>query len=646
MSDVTRIVDTVFKVTGVAAAASGMRTMAGAARSAGGAVAGLVRTATSLPALLGAGIAAMGVAGLASLHSEAEDTSNVLAGMFSTFGVSSDFNQGLTMAQQTMNDIVAAAGPLPGEAQQYIDTFQAGFANFQARFGTDVHAAMEFSNQLTAVASSLNVPAQEISSGIARLTASRGGAGEMIPMWRRILPYVNAYRTSMHQSVLDTHSFNALSQQQRINLLANTTHTRAMRDMIQHASGSWSAMSGALASSGKMMARMATEPLFEAAKSSLQGLNDLLVDSNGQMTQFARGIVDAGRGISGGLIGEFQRLVSGAAGGHTSRVLQTRTAPEFAPLFSAIGRTGGGFERLAHAVDAAGGFLTSLGAAALPGVISGLTSLTDGFTSFLTNASRPLEGAFTTIENVLSGPLGSAFGDIVDVTGGLLKDGLTALGTDLGELAHTVANATLTISDWAHGMSDWLNKTLGISTGGFHGTAHEFFSDVADTIRSVAGTTIMGHAGGAGNWTGLNGPSHHSTAAFNEMMAQINVLTHGIRGATGHDVGVPALTVAASTATEELGNLGASAHGWGSEFAEHAAHLREERRRRQAAGAPGGRGGAGTVNDFRHSRFDISQKFAEGYSADRIAIAFAHDLEHVAEHRLQGNLDHAMTVNR
>lgn len=42
-----------------------------------------------------------------------------------------------------------------------------------------------------------------------------------------------------------------------------------------------------------------------------------------------------------------------------------------------------------------------------------------------------------------------------------------------------------------------------------------------------------------------------------------------------------------------------------------------------------------TTQDFRYSRFDITQKFAEGFDPDRIASAFASDLEAMASQRLQ-----------
>jgi hypothetical protein len=40
-------------------------------------------------------------------------------------------------------------------------------------------------------------------------------------------------------------------------------------------------------------------------------------------------------------------------------------------------------------------------------------------------------------------------------------------------------------------------------------------------------------------------------------------------------------------------------------------------------------------NDFRGSRFDITQKFSEGFDPDRIALAFSSDLAALGERKLQ-----------
>lgn len=50
------------------------------------------------------------------------------------------------------------------------------------------------------------------------------------------------------------------------------------------------------------------------------------------------------------------------------------------------------------------------------------------------------------------------------------------------------------------------------------------------------------------------------------------------------------------------------------------------------------KGGGGTTFDFRGSRFNIEQKFAEGFDPDRIATAFSRDIGELAERRTQSNL--------
>jgi hypothetical protein len=42
--------------------------------------------------------------------------------------------------------------------------------------------------------------------------------------------------------------------------------------------------------------------------------------------------------------------------------------------------------------------------------------------------------------------------------------------------------------------------------------------------------------------------------------------------------------------------------------------------------------------DFRYSRFDITQRFAEGFDPDRVASAFAEDIASLAENRVQSNV--------
>jgi hypothetical protein len=61
-------------------------------------------------------------------------------------------------------------------------------------------------------------------------------------------------------------------------------------------------------------------------------------------------------------------------------------------------------------------------------------------------------------------------------------------------------------------------------------------------------------------------------------------------------------------------------------------------------GAPGVSMGAQVYQDFRGSRFDIRQDFAEGFDPDRVAAVFANELSDVGERRLQSGLAPIFTV--
>lgn len=52
-----------------------------------------------------------------------------------------------------------------------------------------------------------------------------------------------------------------------------------------------------------------------------------------------------------------------------------------------------------------------------------------------------------------------------------------------------------------------------------------------------------------------------------------------------------------------------------------------------------------TNNDFRYSRFDITQRFADGMDPDRVASAFAEDISSMAENRLQSGFQPAFTTH-
>jgi phage-related protein len=637
-ADVTRVVETVFQVG--TSALGPLNAIASAGDRLRASLSSAITPLRSLIAVAGGAAAATG---LASLHSQAEDTTNVLAGMFETFGAVNNFNSGLTMARDTMEAITAAAGPLPGEAQQYIDVFQEGFANFQTQFGDNIHAAIGFSNRLAAVGISLGEPAQQLAGDIARLTAAgRGGAGQEIAMWRNMLPYINQYRMQQHQTVLNAETFNRLTQQQRIELLQNVSSMHSMQDMIEHSSNSWGAMTGALKSSLLLIVRHATVPLFEAAERALAHVNNLLVDSGGHLTPFAQHIVDIGTNISTRIVHGMEHvvaLVQRVAGEFRRLGAQIQGSPWVTTLHSLFGGGPGAGAAGAGGLRALGGLAATAVLGPIGGMLAGHllggsphTAFAGGADASATagNLGAALHGLMGVVEPLLGvlsqfqdsvrviveaiiPPLSGVLADLVPPLADLFTQAAGVAGELMADLTPILTNLATTVGEAAAQLAGPLGDAINQIGTALLDVIQALQPALLDAIRAFADGLGMLATGLSNVLTFILDPMR-AAGLHNPGDTNTSSLTHG-----------PAWHLA-RTATEHLATATAAATA--------AAHHR--------APTPDARGG--THMDFRHSRFEITQRFAEGFDPDRVAVAFAHDLEHVADHRLSGQLEPAHAV--
>lgn len=88
--------------------------------------------------------------------------------------------------------------------------------------------------------------------------------------------------------------------------------------------------------------------------------------------------------------------------------------------------------------------------------------------------------------------------------------------------------------------------------------------------------------------------------------------------------------------------VGGAVKDWGSRFMENMDRLEQQAQRhlvenRLAKREPPDKKPPPTNYDFRGSRFDITQQFAEGFDPDRIAVSFAEDLRALGEHKVQSS---------
>jgi hypothetical protein len=450
----------------------------------------------------GAGLAAM-AHGLVEMHSAAEDTSAILSGMFETFGITRDFNAGLDLARTTLEEINAQAAALPGEAEDYTRTFQAGFANFQQKFGQDVQGALAFSNQMTAVASALRVPAEEIATDVARLTqAGQGGAGARINTWARLLPYINAYRTEQHQAELDAHSFNQMTAQARIELLQNTIAMGGLRDVIDSAKHSWGAMEGGFKSALLLIARQASAPLFEGAKDALGSINDALMDVNGHLTPFSQHVIDIGTTISDRIVGAIREAVDQVGSLH-DRFQQLGAWVRDQPWFSGLHD----LRQAAHSAvadvgqnhEARGGMMGGVATIALGSLLGPLSVLAGPLLS-LASSTGGLSVAFDTVLYTLSSfapllePVLSLFAGINDILGQALGMVLPVVVELLQELIPPILQLGETVLGIVQGALHALGPSLMNlvrSLGQVLAPAIQLVAEVLQLLWDVAEPLVM-----------------------------------------------------------------------------------------------------------------------------------------------------------
>lgn len=298
------------KVSDLQRALGGLSSAAGMARSALSTIArtAMVAGGGAIATIVGLGHHVM------ELGSQAADSRLILGGMFATFGQARDLTGGLQVAESVMNDIVAASARLPGEAQDYLGVFQAAFSNLNEAMDGNVSSITAFSNDFTATAMTFGVSADQVSMDLTRLAqAGSGGIGEMNVTMRRLLPYVNAYRESLHQSHMTLAQISALNGRQRVELMQHVVGMNSLREMRNRGANSWSAMTGGFKSAVELITRQATSPLFEGVRSTLQSINGLLMDGDGHLTAWSQRVVRIGTELSTRVVAQARAFANAVA---------------------------------------------------------------------------------------------------------------------------------------------------------------------------------------------------------------------------------------------------------------------------------------------------------------------------------------------
>lgn len=566
--DTTEIVTTQLRVAGTAAYSSALRAVSGVAGMAGSAISMLTDMFNPLNLALGGLGTGLTLNQIAEVNSQFEESQRLIAGIFTTMGMAGDFNAGLSMAAQTMDMITVAAARLPGEAEDYINVFQTGLTVVRQTFSGSTRDLTEFTNQFTAIMSTLGVSSMEAGMSLTRALASgRGQVDQQSMAFMRLLPFIQQATAGMQHQVTSIQEFNRLTQQQRGEVLRLTLAQDGLSRMLEDAGDSWNAQTGALTSMVSMMTRMATSPLFEAMKSWLSDFNALFMDSEGHLTT------------------------------------------------------------LGAALTAIGEYLSNT-------VVGGINSLME----FLAPAADSIYSVGKTVLDEL-GPVVDTMRDIFSTINPILENFWPLMQT----LTESLRLAVSGMGSYWPMISSFLEFMARINTVIGHGipilTAMFRIVNALSSVQLALLRVIMQLAFGTEN----------ADVSFNRLIIAIDATAVLMEMFASYvERGAQSLLTLINAASGALG-LRAPTGGIASTLANAIAEARAKAESRQHEA--GGAGGAGTPTppphrpsasvhqDFRYSRFDILQRFAEGFDPDRIAVAFADDVGRLGEQRLQSGLE-------
>lgn len=605
------------------------------------------------------------VKNLIAVSSAFEQNQVALAGTLQALGFAPDYEGGLKAADAALSDIIAKAAVLPGEAEQYIEVFRAGLPQMQYAIGNNINAITEFSNRFSAVAIMFGVNEKQAGRDLQKILAvGAGRAGAATRSFSLLLPFM---RKIDGQANLTAQSFNRMSEAKRFEILNKALLMQG--DALKASANTWDAMEGGFKSAVKMLVRLGGAELFDGIKASLGFVNSLLVDENGKLMIVGQTIVDVGRAISTSIAGAlrdafgqatklyetFQGIADTAAGQHFRNALgyANRRMGEAGGdlvqhhLGSAAGVGGGAAAAAGTAVMAASvvGAVATIAApevvaavavAFLPLIaVAGLAGM--ALVEFSTRANAVVEtgaslartfgNALTVVDPVMTyfGALQAILGDVAEVLIPFFATSLEELSVPifalvgyLFELGSTVLGAVRPAL-----LEMWVAI---VQAGGEIRAALvpilQMFGIETSNAANVLSVVLVGAvtiAAGA-----VRDLANAIAATINFLRKLIpNIPAMGLPGSDAGGGGASSDGAAAYS----FGNLPSAGPAAGGA---------------KAKGAPGGRGG--TVQDFRYSRFEITQKYAEGYDPDRILAAFTNDLQRVGESKLQSGYERGIPL--
>lgn len=506
------------------------------------------------------------------------------------------FADAMETAKGMISQVNAAAAALPGEAEDYSTALEmAGFTVQQAT--GDYQKTFNLIKDITAITVSNQRSSAEAANQLNKmLNADRG-----------LLELQNDYSMKLIQNMrslpgyanLTTTAFNNLKLAERVKLVEQLGGT--FKDMLDASSQTLDAIKGASMTIFKEITRNATAPLFDGWKEGLSAINGLLMKADGSLTPLSQRIVFIGQLLSTKVVESVK-----AIGEMDLSQLGTLVGS-----LAAMGAGGGGIAgAMLSPIVLAG---ATLGKLAENGeFLSSTFESVNGILAGLEPVSTLVIGAFDRISTFLASAVEGVLPSVLDALDRIVPPLVWFLGV-IDEIARNIQERLTPVFDalWVQlsiffkGVGDFVVpvvKFLGLALYGLWEVIDDHIIwNLRATAKTIGGIAeylgkLLSFMGEQFSWAlgELGMPQEqerdrkNKKSFFDELMA-----------AFGAPVG---------------GALGAGP---------------------KAPAAPKKLATTGMVQDFRYSRFEISQKFEEGYDPDRIATAFANDLAKIGEQRSQ-----------
>lgn len=554
------------------------------------------------------------------------------------------FNEARRFSRGIVSEMNRMAAILPGEMNDYMQSFSMNLPHLSRVQGMTIGRAAHLTSYLTAGGIAAGIDSGQSARDL--MQALTTGAHIVDRSWTEVWSQYARYKGKK----IDTAQFNRLRLDQKVGVLEDIA--RQLEPMMNATGDSWDALIGTFNSFRHELYLTATEPLFDKWKEVMKAVNE-------QLSIFAPVLGRIGSFFGEKLAKHFDPLI--------------RRIKEFDKTVEAMKNPLLNFVRRGAAVYSGAAHMWNAGAGAVRGVWNygkdALQSHGIDTRNVLENVGIPL---------LLSRALGVAFGPAGMIIGGIFGRMLThgTAGASIGALGEALKLVIPPILNFGLVLYRAYDAVLNIAAvlvsgmlppmlvlaGVILGPLLNAFTFITELLFNVLAVPLAGVL----------------VILFPVFMSLYTVITIALAGwrMVASVFGLLSTeTFDLLDATRQLSDgmqmvmhdlqtgLAEFMHEWGmisdSEYAATVASLNrppegmpqwmEDLRRSIAsmsdAQADLNRHGRAdrqprphSVQDFRYSRFDITQKFAEGFDPDRIASAMASDISAMAEQRLESGL--------